>query len=124
MARSILVAQSDQTLVNLQTLMLKRAGNIVAKVSDVSTLAVALQQYTFEAIVYDVQIDPRFEVLRQYAPLLRDSNTALIVTAFDESHVRYCKDMGLTWTTIAPTAVTELSRLILTVSPEARSAKA
>jgi two-component SAPR family response regulator len=112
MSKSILVAQSDPTLINLHTLMLKRAGNIVAKAANAQTLASVLTQYTCDVIVYDVQIDPEFEILSRNLALLRQSNTVLIVTAFDNYHEGQCKALGLPYATIAPTAVTHLSSMI------------
>lgn len=116
MSKSILVAQSDPTLINLHTLMLKRAGNIVVKAGSASSLASVLQQYTCDILVYDVQIDPKFEVLNQHLALLREANTVLIVTAFDNAHEGHCKALGLPYATVAPTAVTHLSRMIETLA--------
>jgi CheY-like chemotaxis protein len=123
MSRSILVAQSDPTLMNLHALMLKRAGHIIAKVSNASTLASALQQYTFDVIVYDPRIDLHFEVLHQHLPLLRDARTTLIITAFDEFHQPYARALGLPFDTIAPTAVTLLNRLIQTLTVDHATVK-
>jgi two-component SAPR family response regulator len=122
MSKSILVAQSDPTLINLHTLMLKRAGNIVAKAANAQTLASVLTQYTCDVIVYDVQIDPEFEILSRNLALLRQSNTVLIVTAFDNYHEGQCRVLGLPYTTVAPTAVTQLSSMIerLTVKTATR----
>jgi len=123
-SRSVLIAQQDTTLVNLQALMLKRAGCIIAKASNAQTFASALQQYVFDAVVYDVQIDPTFGVLRQHLALLRDANTVLIVTAYDETHVPLCTALGLPFATVAPAAVTQLKPAMEGLIAEAQGNRA